>query len=361
MTRPVRQRDFAVCWDQRLFDYVVEHLHVRVPVEVLHPGAVLDGCDQLAVEIPVVVGRDWHVVRRGRVGDFEPFSDAATDGGVRLDHVDGAFPQQFSESVARELEFARRDGVRQRVVDLRHQADAVGHHWLLDEVGVVLGDAPAGLERLGKAVPLPVCVDHQHTVVADGLPHGLDPSDLLGRRPTTDLHLYRVVPPVHVALHLRTQPLESLLFTVVATAGVRRHRLCVGTEILIQRRVGGLRGDVPERDIDGRDGPEQHPFPADLDGPVEHLPPEPLGVTRILADDHLGQNVSDPVGDDLGATIPEGVANALGPVGGPDVCDDVVSFLDSSRGERHWLLEWNRDGETLDFVDFHVVRFGTIL
>ena len=92
-------------------------------------------------------------------------------------------------------------------------------------------------------------------------------------------------------------------------------------EQLVDGLALGLALDVPQCDVDARQRVEGDPAAADVDQAAVHLPPEPLDVARILAD----QQVVERAGDRVGArALDEGGDGLRGRVDLADADDALV-------------------------------------
>jgi len=93
---------------------------------------------------------------------------------------------------------------------------------------------------------------------------------------------------------------------------------------LVQRHAGHLGLDIPQRHVDGRDGPHGHRTPAPVGAAIEILP-DVLDPARVLADqagDHVVVQIRD---HRLLAAVQGGVADSIDALVGLDLQGDEVA------------------------------------
>ena len=142
---------------------------------------------------------------------------------------------------------------------------------------------PAGTPRLPRAhrpdrarrvAPGVVGVEEQLDAGPDRLAGGRNSHRVLCRRHAADLDLDGVEAQVHVAPYLCGEIVGGLALGVVAAAGVgRRHLRAVAAEVAVQGQVGLAGHRVPQRLVDGADGPHHRAPPAPGAGPRGTSPP----------------------------------------------------------------------------------------
>src|SRR5260370_7519295 len=76
-----------------------------------------------------------------------------------------------------------------------------------------------------------------------------------------------------------------LAVLVDAAAGIGLDPVAAGAEQAIDRQLGDLAGDVPQRDVDAADRLHDEAAPAVLPGAREHLLPEIFDQLRVLANE----------------------------------------------------------------------------
>ena len=156
-------------------------------------------------------------------------------------------------------------------------------------------------ERRLLQVPLLVGVHHQHGL-ADALAHRAHAPAVLGSVGQTDLHLERRIAAVEQAARL----VDELVDREIEPPGVRvvdRHVAGAGAaQELPERLTGGLREDVPERDVDRG---LRHRRRARAPDPVRlaeiELLPDRADVVRVETDEVLRVERVDRGLDDAAA------------------------------------------------------------
>ena len=288
-----------------------------------------------------------------RGGDPPPFGDAAAGENVGLRDGDGLVADPFAETPASGFDLAtgHRDGAlatQPRVV-----VDVVGAEGLLDPERIVLGHRAQETHRLGYVLPGIVGVHHQQNVGADGLAGGRDAAPVLRDAGAADLHLGRLEALGDVAAHLLGQALLVIGVVVVAAAGIGGHRpLMVGPEEPPQWQAGGLRVAVPERDVEGSEGPDDGPGTPLQQGILVHLLPQRLGGERILADQEGGKKVLHRRETDLAAAIAAiGRSDALVSVVTGDADEKVLPGGDPPRGKNRFGFQRAIDQRTSHRID----------
>ena len=138
-------------------------------------------------------------------------------------------------------------------------------------------DHPDEPDRLGRCAPGVVGIERDAPVATDELADALDPRGVLVRPEPTDLDLDVREAELEVAADLAIDPLERIARPVVAARGVRRHRVAGPAEQSVDRLVGDLAEQVPQRDVHGRDRPQREAAPPDEDGLLEEVRPRPAG------------------------------------------------------------------------------------
>ena len=191
-------------------------------------------------------------------------------------------------------------------------------HRFLDPVQLGLGQHRQHAPRSGE-IPALIRVGHHGDVGSDRPPHGPHPGRVLAPIGRADLDLH----PSPAAVDQRTEITNHLRDTEIepATIGVvRLDRIGRATEQAPQRRSGTLRGEIPQRDIDHRQGHVDNPGPAD---PVRRQPIEPLpGAEDVLrrSSDHSGRVVLvDHVTQQLRSAVDSGDPGPDPAVGRPDL------------------------------------------
>src|ERR1700746_334003 len=97
----------------------------------------------------------------------------------------------------------------------------------------------------------------------------------LGRRIAPDLHLHALEAAGAVALGFARKIVDRFAFLLEAAAGIGLDPLAAAAEQTVERQIGALAGDVPERDVDPADRIHDDPAAAELAGPRKHLLPQP--------------------------------------------------------------------------------------
>ena len=145
----------------------------------------------------------------------------------------------------------------------------------------------------------------------------------LRRRIAPDLHFHASEATGAVALGFTGEVVDRLAFLVEAAAGIGLDPLAAAAEQAIERQIGDLTGDVPERDVDAADRIHNNPAAAVLARPREHLLPQPLDQERVLADQHRLQDLLDDVAGD--ATADPGLADPDHPLVGLDLDKEAAA------------------------------------
>ena len=302
------------------------------------------------------VGGDGEVVGGGQPRDAAPLGDAAADPGVGLEDVGGAPVDELQEVPARRVDLAGGDRRLHRLRDPRVAVDVVGHQGLLDPAGVPLFPRAHRPDRARRVAPGVVGVEEELDAGADGLPGGGDSQRVLRRRHPADLDLDGVEAHVHVAAHLVGEVVGGLALGVVAAAGVGRgHPRAVAAEVAVQGQAGFARHGVPERLVDGADGPHHRAPPALQQGLAVHRLPQRLDVVGVAPHHQVAEQLAHREGGEPappGAAVAE--ADALGPGVRAHAHQGVVALGHRPGGERDAALERHDAGGGFDGGDLHV-------
>ena len=129
---------------------------------------------------------------------------------------------QIPEAVFRVLVFSGGQRDHSRLSNFLHTLIVVRWHRLLKAVNVVFLYSLSKPNRIVIAIGT-VCIQHQHLVGANDLPHGRDTRSILPNRKCPNLHFYAVDPHLDVALHLFLQIGYSFSGAVVSAANVSGH------------------------------------------------------------------------------------------------------------------------------------------
>ena len=142
----------------------------------------------------------------------------------------------------------------------------------------------------------------------------LDPLHVLREPRPADLHLDRAKAPLEVVVGLTSSCVQRQL--EVDPAGIARHSRVVAAEQPPQRRAEAARLQVPQRDVDGREGQHRRAAAAAIVGAPTTGAATGARSVRVGADQELG-HVALERGVDRGAVAPDrvGVADAFRPVG----------------------------------------------
>jgi hypothetical protein len=256
----------------------------------------------VAVNLHGEVRCDVQLLRLGDGGELEELGDPADAGSIRLDDVCRAGVDQAYMLGDAGQHLTGRDRCIQRASQVGVALGVVRVQRLLDpDQTELLEDAPHPLR--GRSIPLLIRVDHQRDAVVEELAD-LRHSDHVGAPiRLADLELD--------ATDARLQRCGGVLTDLLdrgvqeSTGGVvSAHRVPVGPEELGERQPGALGLQIPECDVEGRDRLGRQTAAAHrCTGPAE-LHPQLADVTRVLADQHLG--------DLLGVGELAGAAGSLG-------------------------------------------------
>ncbi len=316
----------------------------------LHVGG---GQGEVEVDELVGVGGDGDVEGVGEVGDFHPLGDTADAADVGLGDVGGSAAEQVFESVFGVFVFAGGDGDGEGGGDAGEAVDVVGEDGLLVPADAVFLEAAAEADGLLGGVAV-VGVDVELDVVAEFAADGGDAAEVgfgLGAEVHADFHL----DAGHAALDVGELLVDELAVGVggPTAAAVDRGRSAAGAEQLVEGEAQGLGLEVPEGDVDGRDGLEGEALAAEAADAPEHVLPEALdvegigaeqGVLEVVLDDgpqgSRGRGHSEAFDAFIGAEVDEAVA-AGGHLEGGGVGDGRVAGDDEEGG--------------LDVGDFHGV------
>ena len=235
--------------------------------------------------VAAVVHLVFQVERLGEMRGLDQGGDAALDRDVAAQEVGGALKNPGRVTVEPGLRVL---GRHQRDVELLAQLDAVvdvlvGERVLVPVEAEVLDSAPDAQRHL--VIVRPNRIEHQRVVVAGGAPHRLAHLDVLApilrrmdlvRGPAGGFELADLLDVGRRAfVHLR--------------AGVGRHAQAIRTDELMDRHVGGLAGDVPQRDVHRPDRAHRGGAAA-----LPHGLIEPLARERVLAHEDRLEILDEP-------------------------------------------------------------------
>ena len=152
----------------------------------------------------------------------------------------------------------------------------------------------AHLDRESRA-PGAVDVDHQLALWPQRVADSGDPRQILarldlaefgvadqfapmrlGRGVAADLHLHALEAADAIGLGFGREVGGGFALLVEAARGIGLDPVAAAAEQPVDRHVGDLAGDVPQRDVDAADRLHDEPAPAVLPGAGEHLLPEML-------------------------------------------------------------------------------------
>lgn len=305
------------------------------PGRILLDGKVRDGCSNLETRRKAdrgkrVVRHDLDVVRLGQGGDFFRTGDPAAEGDVDAHEFERVAGKKRLELVYRAESLARADGDRDSIRNPGHGVGALRADGILDEHGAGIGDAIAEGDCLGGGQAA-VELDEQIDLVAhDGadLSHVLDGIlHLLDVRLEVDLVVALVEEGVDVAKRREPEvflPLaffehlfDRLLVDVAVDAGFGP---TCAPEQLVDGHAKRLALDVPESDVDGRDGGVDG-LALEVAEPVHHVPVV-LDVEGPLADQILGEAFDGSAG-----------GGDVAPVACLAITDDALVGLDAGEHE----------------------------
>ena len=297
------------------------------------------------------------VVGGGQPRDAAPFGDAAAHPGVRLQDGGGAPVDELQEVPPRRVDLAGGHRGRHRRRDLRVPVDVVGHQRLLDPAGVPALPRAHGPDGRGRVAPRVVGVEEQLDAGADGLAGRRNARRVVLGRHAADLDLDGREAHVRIAAHFGGQVVGGLAGGVVAAAGVgRRHPRAVAAQMTVQGQVRLARHGVPQRLVDGADGPHHRAAPPLQQGLAVHRLPDRLDVVGVAPHHEAAQQFAhgqrgQPAAP--GAAVTE--ADALGPCVGPQPDQGVVALGHGPGGERDAPVERHDAGGRLDGGDLHGV------
>ena len=124
-----------------------------------------------------IVRGDLHVARLRQRGDLAQLGDPTRVADVGLGHVHQSAGQDRPVIPLREQPLAgRQPNGQSRRGDFRQRVGRIRRHWLFEKQQPERRQRPAQLDGVARR-KLPVVVEHDVDVVADRLPHGLDPRD----------------------------------------------------------------------------------------------------------------------------------------------------------------------------------------
>ncbi len=273
----------------------------------MHARGVADRLLGLVRDQDLAVGLD-------EVGDANAFREAAALGEVGLEDVNFRALDEVAELPEGVFVLPRGHRHVQGGADLGVALVIVLGEGLLvvDDVQLVLELAThADGGAHGVAV---VAVEVEVDLVAYFAPHRAQQLQVLG-----GVHVHGARAPVHAhleggealahALHRLADPVRHRVLPALADARVETDAILPpAAQELPDGQPRHFTGDVPERDVDARDGFRLGAHDPELVGGVEHLVPESPGVQRVLAEDDRDERVLEHRGDDLpvhGAALAE--------------------------------------------------------
>ena len=250
------------------------------------------------------MGRELDAVALGQRRDPHGLGDAACNGEIGLEVIQGLMLQQLAEVETGELALAGGDGDVARGPHGRHAGSVVDIHRFLEPGEAAALDEPHEAKRLLDRERA-VGVHHDLDIAAQMGARGPDPAyrgdDVAVAR--ADPHLHRAEAAARdVAFQLRADGLGRR----PAAGGVGRHGIpALATEQLPHRHIQGAAQDVPAGHVDGADGAD--PAAAAVQrreglaacqrkvgaaAVIADLP-QPAWVARVLADQRRAQVAVD--------------------------------------------------------------------
>ena len=245
-------------------------------------------------------------VPRRLVGDLQPLGHTAEPGHVGLDHAERVRGHEAGERVV-------------RVEALPAATSTVltaCSRWCAPRSSACTGSsiqsssasARTGMIRCAVAeIPSLIGVGHHRDVRSDRRPYGAHPGRVLTPVGLTDLDLH----PSPAAVDQRTEVADHLRDTQIQPAAVgvvRLDRVGRTSEQAPERHPGTLSGEIPQGDVDHRQG---HVDDAGSADPVRRQPIEPFPG----AEDVLGRSA-----DQRGCVVlVDDVAEQLGPQWTPEI------------------------------------------
>src|SRR4029453_8776159 len=104
-----------------------------------------------------------------------------------------------------------------------------------------------------------------------------------------------------VGQHLLADVVEGITRAIIPTGSIRRDSVSPATQEAIQRQAGDLAQEIPESNVDSRDGPHGGPTSASQQDFLIHGSPVSLDESRVLANQQRAERVLDQVKDGLPA------------------------------------------------------------
>src|SRR5262245_9878866 len=154
--------------------------------------------------------------------------------------------------------------------------------------------------------------------------------------------------------HLLADVVERVARAIIPTGGIRRDRISPATQEAIQRQAGNLAQEIPESNVDSRDGPHGGPTPASQQDFLIHGSPVALDKPRVLADQQRAQYLFDQVVDGLPAhRAGVSVADASGAVVGVDPHQDILPSTELTCSNSGGPLDWHTHGNSTEIGDLH--------
>ena len=224
---------------------------------------------------------------------------------------------------------------------------------ILDEGQVELVPGPDGGHDLGQRPPRPVRVVGQRPV-ADRRRRDPQPLGVVGQRPGRDLDPR--IAGGGVAGDLLAQRVERPAGPRIAAGDARRDALAGAAQELPQGQAGGLRLEVPDRDVGGTQ--RAHEQAALADGQVRVVQPLPdgLGCERVGPEQARRDVALDDGAERRIAGHP--VADAGQPLVGDELEDEVLASVEAHLAHDDRRAERDADGRGTDLGDAHGSMMG---
>src|SRR5712691_940551 len=328
--RAFRQRDVSADRPQRVRAQAPAELLERQEIfgddEIRHAGRRVHGGRQRHGRRIVVVRRNRDGLGLGRRRDVHELENPAAVRDIGVDDVDRAGAEDRTETGTRQQRFSGDHGNPAGAADIRQRLDVLRLAWLFEPIGLELRERIGEIDGVHRRQP-PVRLDQNVDVRPDGIAHRA--RDLHG---APDVILRHVGPPRsrdgiefqrgEAALEdaLRGARIVLGLAHLVAPAvRVDADARAAGTaEEVVDRLLGDLAGDVPQRLLDARGGAIELERASPLRIIVERDLQDVADVERVAADEVAAELV-DLRGDGAVAVV---LAIGLAPT------DDAGDFHD---------------------------------
>ncbi len=320
--------------------------------DVLEPGAmeVRERGAEVDVNARLDVARDLETRSRGEGGRGEELADAADDGRVAADDVDGLRGDQLAEgSMARQAlaEPDQHPAPTPEVGDERGEALREG---VLDVGEVERLEESQPAQRVLEARERAERVDDERALGAEHLARSLEAARVGGRVVGADRELHSLAPERDESdeLLLELGQIERRLPPVAADRA-QRHFIAPPPEEVGERHVEALAEQVPEREVDGARGDREEAAlrvrPVRVPEPLAHE----LGPARVGADQQGRERLLDDAPDR--ETAAEGVGAPFEAAVSPDPDDVVRPPRDRGGAHDQRPREGNRARKARDLAD----------